>query len=194
MMEKKEYDKKNKSVPVARLKFDEIRLKIDPQFAAIRTKYKIPLRIVVNPKISEVYEITTSVAKYKVVDFNKTIGDALKTTFERNFTEIEMSPAETKQGLELIIDNVTISQDLRLAMNYTFYLSFNGKDIVSYMKEYVPKPITVSSTIFTYIIDTRDKVVSPMVSEEIKNLCFDVAAQTLMNQKLIDNGFWKSLE
>lgn len=93
-----------------------------------------------------------------------------------------------KCGLELPVTLASLQPDN--ALKFHSILVNDGNDVADTSSTTTTRIIAITSTAFTYVKDTRNKVVKPLTEETIDNMCSSIYDRFFRGQDLEDSGFW----
>ena len=160
-----------------------------PEVNIRRLMINQPLQIVLHPQIqNEFTNMAPSYVPIQFIDFRKSIADALVFVFKNNFSDVVANPQETGSGLELPVTLASLQPDN--ALKFHSILVNDGNDVADTSGTTTTRIIAITSTAFTYVKDTRNKVVKPLTEETIDNMCSSIYDRFFRGQDLEDSGFW----
>ena len=168
---------------------EALSISIQPQINIRRLSINEPLQIVLHSQILDEFTyMAPGDVPVQFINFRKTIADALLLTFQNNFSDVVVNSQESGSGLELIATLATLQPDN--ALRFHTILVYNGEDVADVGGTTESRVLLISSTIYTYIKDTREKYVKPLTEEAIDKMCSATYDYYLRDQDFIDGGFW----
>jgi len=171
---------------------DAVTVQAEPVIGGTRAQIKGPVAVVVLPAVQDVLTVKYQGVEVTWKDFRASVADALRKAVSRNSPGVEVAWSESKRGLEFVVDSLSIDES-NFSLRYSAVMTHDGKEIASMTANLPMNTRVVSSSAFTYKRDIRKKVMLPGMKELLERFAVDVYGNTLMSQKLEDNGFWAKM-
>lgn len=147
------------------------------------------LSLIIDENIKNELDYTMGSVTMRLVEYKSSLQRVFREAFENNFAGVTVKDAMANNGLELYLKKATIEQNT--AINFHAELFHNGNFIVDVAGTTEPRAVAMSSSIFTYVEDTK-KVSKMLIEEAILKTITHVYDGIMRNQTLIAQNFWQA--
>lgn len=146
-----------------------------------RTKVNTDLAIVFDDSLKDKVTWTKADGKMilEVSNYRGAIETVLTKALAANFRNVSTQPAETKKGLELLMLQAQPTNDTD---NFTYHaaLQNNGETIYEIKETIKPPPVTLHTTIFTWLDDMADYTFK-LLQSHVKEMTETVYTRMMIN-------------
>jgi hypothetical protein len=156
---------------------------VTPTVNTRRVKAEQPLRIVVDEKrVADAFVLEPAPGmKETFVGFRSSVSGALKKAFVDNFSAVSVVGAESRQGLELVVDRASFEKTHTI--KFHVILLRDGVELVDVSGETKGRVVTGGRGDY-------EKIVRTLSEEAIVKMCEEVYDGTLRSEKLDASGLF----